>query len=439
MNQRAVLQLLRELIAIPSVNPSLAPEEAGRGGERELALFIGDWLRKRGIPVVLQEAAPGRFNVLGLVSGRSRGKTLMLNGHLDTVGTAGMAGAPFRAAFLKGKVYGRGSADMKGGLAAMLAAADALTTRDSGFRGQLLLAFVIDEEYLSIGTEKVLEQFAADGAIVAEPTDLVIGIAHKGFAWAGVTVFGKAAHGSRPAEGVDAIVKAGKFLAEVERYEQTVLFRKKHPLLGAPSLHASRVAGGRDWSTYPDRCRIEFERRTIPGENPANLAQELRVLIARVRKRIPGSGPRQSRSLPGRLWKRSAASHWCARWLNPIARFWAGRPVSAASAGGWTRRCWPGQAYPLWRSARRGAGCTPQPNGCACRACWLPRPCWPRARAASAAPLTPSGWPRAGRSNVEFSYSVFSLKRTYTVLGPSLSWLNSNTPTCLLITCESCL
>ncbi|HEY3315133.1 MAG TPA: M20/M25/M40 family metallo-hydrolase, partial [Bacillota bacterium] len=268
-----VLERLEDLIKIPSVNPSLVP---GGEGEERIARFVGQVLGDLGLKVTYQKLGPKRANVIGVLKGKGgaagpagragSGRTLLLNGHLDTVGAAGMKIEPFAPARRGNKVYGRGAFDMKGGVAAMLGVARAIVASGVALAGDLILTFVADEEYASIGTEKIAQTYRADAAIVCEPTGLNIGVVHKGFAWVRLDVQDKAAHGSEFGQGVDAITKAGKFLAAMEAYEKRVLAKKVHPKVGRPSVHASLISGGIELSTYPDHCRVEIERRTIPGE-----------------------------------------------------------------------------------------------------------------------------------------------------------------------------
>jgi len=276
IDKKKLLAILQEMISIDSVNPSLA--DGGRG-EHDIAHYIGKCLAEVGLEVKFQEIKPHRVNVIGVLKGAGGGKSLMLNGHTDTVGTDGMDIEPLNPEYKNGKVYGRGSLDMKGSLAAMIMAAEAIVRSGVRLKGDVVFAFVADEEYASIGTDALVQEYSADAAIVCEPTDLEIGIAHKGFAWTKVEVRGKAAHGSRPSEGIDAIVKAGKVLCEVDNLAQNVLTRKKHPLLGSPSIHASLIKGGTEMSTYPGYCRIDLERRTIPGEDYQTVADEMKCLI----------------------------------------------------------------------------------------------------------------------------------------------------------------
>ncbi|MHA2495484.1 MAG: ArgE/DapE family deacylase [Candidatus Hodarchaeales archaeon] len=283
VNEDELLALLQDLIAIESVNPTLAENGSG---EATIAQFVAAFLQQIGLDVQLQEVAPNRANVIGILRGIGEGKSLILNGHLDTVSLSGME-APLKAEFKDGKVWGRGSFDMKAGIAAMVIALKYLVEKQIKLKGDVLLTLVADEEYASIGTEAIVNEYTADAAIVCEPTDLAVVIAHKGFAWIKVDVYGKAAHGSMPSRGVDAIVKAGKFLTALDRFEKTELAKKNHPLVGSPTVHASLISGGIELSTYPDYCKIELERRTIPGENRETVTEEIKDIFDEVRAKDP--------------------------------------------------------------------------------------------------------------------------------------------------------
>ncbi len=279
VNEAETVALLQELIRINSVNPDLV---RGGNGEYQIARFLGNYLREMGLAVEYQEVKPGRPNVIGRLKGSGGGKSLMLNGHTDTVSVTGMDIAPLDPRVEGGKIYGRGSLDMKGGLAAMIAAVKGLVDSGVRLKGDLLLALVVDEEYASLGTEALVTKYAADAAIICEPTNLEIVIAHKGFAWIRIEVSGQSAHGSRPDLGIDAIVKAGKVLTAVEDLQRDVLSRRQHPLLGSPSLHASIISGGTELSTYPDYCRLELEWRTLPYETKESVIEEVRLLLDRL-------------------------------------------------------------------------------------------------------------------------------------------------------------
>jgi acetylornithine deacetylase len=257
----ATIRLLHDLVAIDSVNPTLVEGAAGEGA---VAAAIADELRMRGLAVSIETVAPGRPNVVGVLEGRSPGRTLMFCGHTDTVGVAGMD-RPFTPIMKEGRLYGRGSQDMKGGVAAMIGAAARVAER--GFaKGRLVVAAVVDEEHSSIGADALVTKWRADAAVVTEPTDLAIAVGHKGFEWIQVDVAGTAAHGSRPAEGEDAILRLGRVLARLEALDRELQSRPRHALVGTASLHASTITGGREWSVYPDSAVLRLERRTMPGE-----------------------------------------------------------------------------------------------------------------------------------------------------------------------------
>ena len=266
------VDLLRDLVAIDSTNPTLVP---GGAGEAEIAGFVAAWLDRAGLEVSVEEAAPGRPNVVGRARGRGGGRSLLLNAHTDTVGASGME-APHTPRIDGDRLFGRGAYDMKAGLAAaMLAAAEA---QRLDLPGDVVIAAVVDEEAESIGTETLVRGVDADAAIVTEPTGLDICVAHRGFVWAEIETVGRAAHGSRPDLGVDAIAKMGPILVELEELGATLAAGTRHPLLGTGLVHASMIEGGRELSTYPEQCVLCIERRTIPGESAQQVEAELEGL-----------------------------------------------------------------------------------------------------------------------------------------------------------------
>lgn len=277
------IDLLRELIAIDSVNPSLV---VGAAGEKEIAEVVAAKLRSGGIDVEIQPVTPTRSNVIALLEGKQKGRSLMLCGHLDTVGVVGME-APFDPVFTNGRIYGRGSQDMKGGLAAMMAAALYLAGKGGLSAGRVMVAAVIDEEYASIGAEALVTKWKADAAVVGEPTDMKIAVGHKGFEWVEVTTKGVAAHGSRPADGRDAIMRMGRVLARLERLDRELQSRHPHPILGTGSLHASLIRGGRELSTYPDECTLDVERRTVSGEPDRCAHADVETILDDLRQEDP--------------------------------------------------------------------------------------------------------------------------------------------------------
>jgi acetylornithine deacetylase len=266
-----VADLAAALVRIDSVNPALI---AGAAGEAEIADFVARWLARAGLDVDVVDRAPGRPSVIGIARGTGGGGALLLNAHLDTVGTEALE-APFDARIEDGRLYGRGSYDMKGALAAaMLAVADAAAL---GLAGDVILTAVADEEVASLGTEAILERVGAEAAIVCEPTELQVAIAHRGFAGFEVETHGVAAHGSRPDLGVDAIAMMGHVLVALEELDRRLQAGRRHPLVGAGSLHASLIEGGQEFSSYPERCLLTGERRTLPGETAAEIEADLRA------------------------------------------------------------------------------------------------------------------------------------------------------------------
>jgi acetylornithine deacetylase len=276
-----VRDLIEALVSIDSVNPDLVP---GGAGEAKIAAYVAEWLQKAGATVELDQSRPGRVSVIARARGTGGGRSLLLNGHIDTVGVAGMKN-PHVPRVEGDKLFGRGAYDMKAGVAAaMLTLAAVVNLR---LRGDVILTAVCDEEYASIGTESVLARISADAAIVTEPTALDIVIAHKGFAWFTVETTGVAAHGSRPDLGVDAILLMGKVLNGIDHLSQTLAQGPKHALLGPASVHASLINGGQELSSYPDHCRLSVERRTIPGEDLSKIKGEMNAILDQESKLNP--------------------------------------------------------------------------------------------------------------------------------------------------------
>src|ERR1039457_5723327 len=226
------LETLARLVRSNSINPTLVP---GAPGEKEIATFIAGSLRACGLAVEILEPVPGRTSVLGRLAGTGGGRSLMFNAHCDTVDVRGMS-EPFSGATRDGKLYGRCAYDMKGSLAACMAAAKALKESGARQRGDLLVAAVADEEYGSLGTSDMIAQVKADGAIVTEPTALEVCVAHKGYLWIQVDVAGRAAHGSKFELGVDANMKMGHFLAKLSELERDL------PACTAPAGGAALAA-----------------------------------------------------------------------------------------------------------------------------------------------------------------------------------------------------
>ncbi len=301
IHRAETIELLWRLVGTDSVNPSLVP---GGRGEAQAALLVRDWLRERGVAADLQQAvaprqlrsapqfAPGtqggaedRPNVVATVGpAEALRPALLIVAHLDTVGAGDMPD-PFSPRERDGRLYGRGALDIKSGVAAMCAAAVSLVRDGAALARPFVIAAVVDEECNSIGTEALLKQCIADAAVVIEPTDLRVCIAHKGYAWMEIVTRGRAAHGSMPGEGRDAIRMMGRVLGALDQLEQEIASRPPHPLLGRGSLHASLISGGHELSSYPAECRLQIERRTLPGETDDAIKAEVDALLSRLRER----------------------------------------------------------------------------------------------------------------------------------------------------------
>ncbi len=275
IDREYLTQTLINLVRIESINPSLVPSGTG---EANIAQYIAPALSNLNLDVTSHEAESGRASVVGILKGSGGGRSLMLNGHIDTVGIEGMSN-PFSAEIREGRLYGRGAYDMKGSVAACMAAMKALAEANISLSGDVLLAAGADEAYASLGTAGVLKHYPVDATIVTEPTQMKLCLAHKGFVWLEVETFGRAAHGSRFDEGIDANMRMGRFLATLDKAEQALRNQAGHPLVGPPSLHAAMIKGGTELSAYAARCRLKIERRTIPGETEAQVIGEIQTLI----------------------------------------------------------------------------------------------------------------------------------------------------------------
>lgn len=270
-----VLDLLKDLVATNSVNPTV-----GRGpGESALSNVIFDRLTAiGGLDVRKQPVSDGRSNVIAILRGSGSGRSLLLNGHMDTVGVDGMTIEPFKPFVENGELHGRGACDMKGALAAMIGAVRSLVDSGSKLHGDLIFSAVVDEEYRSVGIRKLVEEYRADAAIVGEPSEMSVATAHKGFVWIEIEIKGKAAHGSVPEKGIDAIVQAAKVVSKLKNLQER-LGTRVHPLLGTAKIHTSTISGGTDWSIIPERCVLRVERRTLPGESATSVISEIQEIL----------------------------------------------------------------------------------------------------------------------------------------------------------------
>ncbi|HZX10031.1 MAG TPA: ArgE/DapE family deacylase [Acidobacteriota bacterium] len=278
LDHRFLIDTLQKLIQINSVNPMLDPEAPG---EEEIGSFLAQILQDMGLKPEIDTLKPGRVNVTAVLKGKGGGQSLMINGHMDTVGVHNMK-EPFSGEISVGRIFGRGSMDMKGGLAGALAVAKALIENKIRLKGDLVLAFVADEEYGSMGTEHLVKQYQTDAAIVTEPTGLDLCLAHKGFGLFEFTTKGRAAHGSQPEKGIDANTNMGWIMTEIDRLSKKLESTPPHPLLGLPSLHIPVIKGGQEPFTYADKCRMKLERRTLPRESKEEILSDLKAVIKRL-------------------------------------------------------------------------------------------------------------------------------------------------------------
>jgi len=271
------------MVRINSINSDL---ESGAVGEGQMAHYIADALTYIGIEPKIYEVEAGRYNVVGTLKGTGSGKSLLLNAHLDTVGVTGMTN-PFSGDIRDGKLYGRGAYDMKASLAAMLTVMKSFIDADVQLAGDVLFTAVIDEEYGSKGTEHLVQEIRADAAILTEPTNLRICCAHRGFAWIEVITQGRAAHGARQYEGIDANMNMGRILVEIEKLSQSLLQGDSHPLLGTASVHVPLIQGGTSQSVYSAHCRIELERRLLPDDTLDAVTAEIQAIVDKLSQQDP--------------------------------------------------------------------------------------------------------------------------------------------------------
>lgn len=272
-----VIQLTKELVSVRSENPP--------GDQKPIADFIESKMNEIGLKVERLDYEPNKPNVVGRLTGTSGKPTLMLNGHMDTVPVGDVDRwkfDPFRSIEHEGKLYGRGTSDMKGGLAAMMCAAKDLVENDLGLEGTLLIAAVVDEELTGYGTKDLVDKgYRADFAIVGEPTELRVHTAHKGALEFDVFTRGKSAHASKPRQGLNAIYKMSKVCLALEKYLNE-LDRIKHPLVGNATISVGMIEGGSARNVVPEECRIQVERRILPGEK----LQDVKSAVEEVFKKL---------------------------------------------------------------------------------------------------------------------------------------------------------
>jgi acetylornithine deacetylase len=280
VDKKELTQLLQDLVRLPSVNPP--------GNEALVANYVIDWAKREGLEVKLDQVMPGRPNVYLTLKGNEEGPRLLFNTHMDVVPEgSGWSHDPFGGEIVDNKLYGRGSADTKGSLAAMLLAAKAINNSNNELKGSLIIAAVCDEEGAGRGTVQSLKTgLRADFAIVGEPTSLRVVIAAKGSSTFEIMTLGKASHSSVPNEGVNAIYQMRRIVKELEDFSKQ-LASMHHPLLGHPTVSVDVIRGGSSPWIVPDSCRIILDRRTLPGETQEVVQQELNNLLRRVAKENP--------------------------------------------------------------------------------------------------------------------------------------------------------
>jgi acetylornithine deacetylase/succinyl-diaminopimelate desuccinylase family protein len=272
IDEAEVGELVRELIQQPSPNPP--------GCEEQVARHVAEACRERGLQARLEEVAPGRPNVHASI-GPAGPAGLLLLAHTDTVPAGeGWTRPPFGGAVENGRVFGRGAADMKAGIAAAVVAMGALARSGVPLAGPVALAAVIDEEEGGLGVRAMLERggVEARGAIVPEPTELQTIIACRGNCYVDVEVRGRSAHAGSPQEGRNAIYGAARVVEGVRRLHEA-LATTTHPLLGAGGWSVGVIRGGTGTAMVPDRCRISIDRRLLPGQSGEDARAEIDALL----------------------------------------------------------------------------------------------------------------------------------------------------------------
>jgi succinyl-diaminopimelate desuccinylase len=281
IDHAAAVRLLTEFVQLPTVNPP---------GDEKLA---ADWLARQlegmGFHPDVQELGGNRANIVSVLRGSGEKPALVFNGHLDVVppGDLPWAYEPFSGIQANGRLYGRGSSDMKSGLMAMVLAADALKRADVPLKGDLILSGVADEESTALGAKAWVQTGGLQGVgaiVIGEPTNLEVYIAEKGACWLEITTFGKTAHGAMPELGVNAVMHMAAALHAVTRLS---LPFPPHPLLDKPTMSVGTIVGGNKTNVVPDRCTATIDMRTLPGMRHEDIVQEIRQTLDGLREAIP--------------------------------------------------------------------------------------------------------------------------------------------------------
>ena len=301
-------RLLRDLVAIPSVNPMGRPLSGPEFLEHRVTAYLEDFFRSLGVAYERQPVAPLRENIVARFEPAGAKRTLVWEAHQDTVPTDGMTIDPFGASVSGGRLSGRGACDIKGGMAAMLGAFARLVREKPADSARIVMACTVDEEFTFMGVQRLVQDLRADGAVVAEPTKLQIVKAHKGVTRWNLTASGRSCHSSSPEKGVNAIYRMGRLLGAIEQYAEELRRSRTDPELGPPTLSVGRIEGGTSVNTVPDRCRIEIDRRLIPGEDPAQAPDDFdNFLRQRAKIEFPYEIERPWMALPALGADRSAA------------------------------------------------------------------------------------------------------------------------------------
>ncbi|MDD5138626.1 MAG: M20/M25/M40 family metallo-hydrolase [Verrucomicrobiales bacterium] len=282
-------KLLAELIALPSVNPAFAPAAGAsarqarlgrsRFGEKNVADFLMSVAARAGLEVEFQKILPGRSNLIARLLPQNKIRsTILLAPHLDTVNAED---SQFVPRMKNGRLHGRGACDTKGSVAAMLMALCELA--NSKFRPretEIIFAGLVDEEHAQMGSRALAKsKFKADLAIVGEPTRLQVVTAHKGSLWLELETRGRAAHGATPQLGRNAVHEMARIVDVLETDYAAQLRRRKHKLLGPATVNVGAICGGTQPNIVPDRCSIQIDRRTLPGETEAGVQREIIALL----------------------------------------------------------------------------------------------------------------------------------------------------------------
>jgi acetylornithine deacetylase len=272
-------QLLRDLVALPSVNPMGRTPLTADMLEHRVTAYLEEFFHSLGVPYERQTVLPQRDNIVARCEVPGAQRTLILEAHQDTVPIENMTVEPFAAHIEDGRLYGRGACDIKGGMTAMLTAFARIVREKPRGAANVVMACSVDEEHTFHGARRLAEIVKGDFAVVAEPTLLNIVHAHKGICRWHVTTTGRACHSSSPEQGVNAIFRMGRLLVAIERYAEVLRNSRTDPLLGPPTLSIGRIEGGASVNTVPDRCRIDVDRRIIPGEDPEAAPEQFTAFV----------------------------------------------------------------------------------------------------------------------------------------------------------------